>query len=34
MQWLLEDIRPNYHSSTDFRKNNPAGWWHQKPSSQ
>jgi transposase len=25
MQWLLEDIRPNYHSSTDFRKNNPAG---------
>lgn len=24
MQWLLEDIRPNYHSITDFRKNNPA----------
>jgi transposase len=23
MQWLLEDIRPNYHSITDFRKNNP-----------
>lgn len=24
MQWLLEDIRPNYHSITDFRKNSPA----------
>lgn len=24
MQWLLEDIRPNYHSITDFRKNNPS----------
>jgi transposase len=24
MQWLLEDIRPNYHSITDFRKNNPT----------
>ncbi|OOV18597.1 IS1182 family transposase [Flavobacterium sp. LM4] len=24
MQWLLEDIRPNYHSISDFRKNNPA----------
>ncbi|WP_369753638.1 IS1182 family transposase [Flavobacterium sp. WC2409] len=23
MQWLLENIRPNYHSITDFRKNNP-----------
>ena len=23
MQWLLEDIRPNYHSIADFRKNNP-----------
>ena len=23
MQWLLEDNRPNYHSITDFRKNNP-----------
>src|SRR6187402_756849 len=23
MQWLLEDIRPNYHSISDFRKNNP-----------
>jgi transposase len=23
MQLLLEDIRPNYHSITDFRKNNP-----------
>ena len=22
-QWLLEDIRPNYHSISDFRKNNP-----------
>lgn len=22
MQWLLEDIRPNYHSISDFRKNN------------
>jgi hypothetical protein len=21
---LLEDIRPNYHSITDFEKNNPA----------
>jgi transposase len=24
MQWLLEDMRPNYHSISDFRKNNPA----------
>lgn len=24
MQWLLEDIGPNYHSISDFRKNNPA----------
>jgi transposase len=24
MQWLLEDIRPNYHSISDFRKDNPA----------
>lgn len=24
MQWLLEDIRPNYHSISDFRKNNPV----------
>ena len=24
MQWLLEAIRPNYHSISDFRKNNPA----------
>jgi len=23
MQWFLEDIRPNYQSITDFRKNNP-----------
>ncbi|MEO8253316.1 MAG: transposase [Flavobacterium sp.] len=23
VQWLLEDIRPNYHSISDFRKNNP-----------
>lgn len=23
MQWLLVDIRPNYHSISDFRKNNP-----------
>jgi transposase len=23
MQWLLEAIRPNYHSISDFRKNNP-----------
>jgi transposase len=23
MQWLLEDTRPNYHSISDFRKNNP-----------
>jgi transposase len=23
MQWLLEGIRPNYQSITDFRKNNP-----------
>jgi transposase len=23
IQWLLEDIRPNYHSISDFRKNNP-----------
>lgn len=23
MQWLLEDIRPNYHSIADFRKDNP-----------
>src|SRR6187431_297305 len=23
MHWLLEDIRPNYHSISDFRKNNP-----------
>ncbi|MBG6188618.1 IS1182 family transposase [Flavobacterium sp. CAN_S2] len=23
MQWLLKHIRPNYHSITDFRKNNP-----------
>jgi transposase len=23
MQWLLEDIRPNYHSISDFRKHNP-----------
>ncbi|WP_235832148.1 IS1182 family transposase [Flavobacterium ranwuense] len=25
MQWLLEDIRPNYHSISDFRKDNPIG---------
>jgi len=25
MQWLLQDIRPNYHSISDFRKDNPAG---------
>lgn len=24
MQWLLEAVRPNYHSISDFRKNNPA----------
>jgi len=24
MQWLLEAIRPNYHSISDFRKNNPV----------
>ena len=24
MQWLIEDIRPNYHSISDFRKNNPV----------
>ena len=24
MLWLLEDIRPNYHSISDFRKNNPV----------
>jgi hypothetical protein len=23
MQWLLEAIRPKYHSITDFRKDNP-----------
>ena len=23
MQWLLEDIHPNYHSISDFRKDNP-----------
>lgn len=23
MQWLLEDVRPNYHSISDFRKDNP-----------
>src|SRR6187402_3604173 len=23
MQWLLENIRPNYHSISDFRKDNP-----------
>jgi hypothetical protein len=22
MQWLLEDVRPNFHSVSDFRKNN------------
>jgi len=25
LQWLLEDIPPNYHSISDFRKQNPAG---------
>jgi transposase len=25
VQWLLEDIRPNYHSIADFRKDNPQG---------
>ena len=25
LQWLLEDIRPNYHSISDFRKQNPTG---------
>jgi transposase len=25
LQWLLEDIRPNYHSISDFRKDNPSG---------
>ena len=25
LQWLLEDIRPNYHSISDFKKQNPAG---------
>jgi len=25
LQWLLEDIRPNYHSISDFRKDNPFG---------
>lgn len=25
LQWLLEDIRPNYHSISDFRKDNPQG---------
>lgn len=24
MQWLLEDIRPNYHSISDFRRDNPV----------
>ena len=24
MKWLLEDIRPNYHSISDFRKENPV----------
>lgn len=24
MQWLTEDIRPNYHSISDFRKENPV----------
>jgi transposase len=23
VQWLLENIRPNYHSISDFRKDNP-----------
>ena len=26
MQWLLEDIRSNYHSISDFRKDNPQGF--------
>ena len=26
MHWLLEDIRPNYHSISDFRKNNPVAF--------
>jgi transposase len=25
LQWLLQDIRPNYHSISDFRKDNPLG---------
>ena len=25
LQWLLEDIRPNYHSISDFRKDNFKG---------
>ena len=25
LQWLIKDIRPNYHSISDFRKQNPAG---------
>ena len=25
LQWLLEDIRPNYQSISDFRKQNPTG---------
>ena len=25
LRWLLEDIRPNYHGISDFRKQNPAG---------
>lgn len=24
MQWLIEGIRPNYHSISDFRKDNPS----------
>src|SRR5690349_7211972 len=24
MHWLLEDIRPNYHTISDFRKDNPV----------
>ena len=24
IQWLLEAVRPNYHSISDFRKNNPV----------
>jgi len=24
MQWLIEGIRPNYHSISDIRKNNPV----------